>query len=248
MSEDEAPRHTREEEREHAKSRPAMYIGTQKTAHKSAFYDVLRLVWQAKVFRRPQAVTIDLSPTQYVARAECGPLIRPVQQAFTFGTGDTLGEFWAEERRVHRQQQQSGILRRDWRYCFSGPTGPGLDWPCHPFILARRGVWGLRTNAGLWCESYQDGVPIGKPFLLNNPSPIGLLSAAALDPEWFTGLPFIEEDARLIAQKSYSRVIGHRMYGPHPNWTYGDIVTRWHPQDNLVSDQTLTPDGLRELL
>ncbi len=64
------------EVRAHAQTRPAMYIGSQETGHKIAISDVLRLVWQAKAFRHPQSVTIDLSPTQYVVRSECGPLIR----------------------------------------------------------------------------------------------------------------------------------------------------------------------------
>ena len=248
MSENKAPRYTWAEERQHAETRPSMYIGSQETGHKLAIRDVPRLVWQAKVFRRPLAVTIDLSPTQYVVRAECGPLIRPVQQIFSFGTGDTLGEHWRDEMRTYREQQETDIHRRDWRYCFSGPTGPRLDSLCQSFILACYGVWGLRTNAGLWCEAYQEGVPIGKPFLLSSPSPIGLLSAAALDPQWFTGLPFTEEDAHSFAGLSHSRVVGHRMYGPHPNWTYGEIIANWHPHDVLISDRMLTADGLQELL
>ena len=236
------------EERQHAETRPAMYIGSQEMGHKLAVREVPRLVWQAKVFRRPQVVAIDLSPTQYVVRAECGPLIRPVQQIFSFGTGSTLGEHWRDEMSAYREQQETGIHKRDWRYCFSGPTGPHLDWLCQFFILARNGVWGLRTNGGLWCEAYQEGVPTGKPFLLSDLSPIGLMSAASLDPQWYTGLPFTEEDARLFAGLSHSRVVGHRMCGPHPNWTYGEIITRWHQQDDLISERTLTAEGVRELL
>ena len=248
-----------QEIRAHAQTRPAMYIGSQETGHRLAISDVLRLVWQAKVFRCPQTVKIDLSPTQYVVRAECGPLIRPVQQMFTFGDAETLSAPWQEQgrayfSRVAQEDEQRGLAfsqrreRRDWRYCFSGPTGPRLAAPTDPFILAHCGVWGLRTNEGLWCEAYQEGIPIGKPFLLSDPSPIGLLSAAALDPQWFTGLPFTEEEAHSLAGLSHSRFVGRWMHGPHPNYTRGEIVTRWHPQDDLITERMLTAEGLRELL
>lgn len=245
--------------REHAKTRVPMYIGTQITAHKSAIVDVLRLVWQAKVFRHPQAVTVDLSPTQYIVRAECGPLIRPVQQIFSFGTGETLDETWGQEWRgyfekISREDEEKGIdslrqrHRYGWRYCFSGPIGPRLNSPTHPFILAHCGAWGLRTNDGLWCEAYQEGIPVGKPFLLGTPSPIGLFAAAALDPEWFTGLPFTEENARQITQLSHRRYDVHAKYPARPLWTPGEIITNWHPQDDLISDKMLTADGLQRIL
>lgn len=236
------------EVREHAKTRPAMYIGSQEHGHKMAVNTIFRLIWQAKVFRRPQSVRVDLSPMQYIVRAECGPLIRPIQQTLSFGTGDTLGEHWQEETKLHRQQQKTGILKHDWRYCFSGPTGPRLAEPSYQFILARCGAWGLRTNAGLWCETFQEGIPTGKPFLLNQSSPIGLFAAAALDPEWYTGLPFTEEDAQRMTQSSHQRYEGPSTYAPRPLWTRGEIIANWHPQDNLISDKMLTADGLRTLL
>jgi len=246
-----------QEIRAHAQTRPAMYIGSQEAGHKIAISDVLRLVWQAKAFRRPQSVTIDLSPSQYLIRAECGPLIRPIQQIFSFGTGNTLAHTWGGEAqayfaRIMREDAERGFsqlrTRRGWRYCFSGPTGPRLASPTYPFILAHEALWGLRTDKGLWCEGYQEGVPVGRPFLLSKSSPIGLLSAATLDPQWFTGLPFTEEDANFFASLSHSRVVSHRMHGPHPNYTRGEIITRWHPKDDLVSDRMLTADGLQGIL
>lgn len=236
------------EEREHAEKRPSMYMGSQEYGHKMDVNTIFRLIWQAKVFRRPQSVRVDLSPTQYIVRAECGPLIRPVQQILSFGTGDTLGENWQREMRLHRQQQKTDILRHDWRYCFSGPTGPRLAAPSYHFILARCGVWGLRTDAGLWCEAFQEGIPIGKPFLLTEPSPTRLFAAAALDPEWFTGLPFTKEDAQWMRDLSHKRYQSHPKYEPRPLWTPGDIIANWHPQDDLVNDNVLTPSGLQERL
>lgn len=153
MSEDSTrPVMSWQEIRAHAQTRPAMYIGSQETGHKSTIRDALRLVWQARVFRQPQTVTVDLSPTQYVVRAECGPLIRSVQQIFTFGDGKTLSGPWQEQGKAYfsrvvqeNEQRSLGFSqrqdRRGWRYCFSGPTGPRLASPTYPFILARSGAW-----------------------------------------------------------------------------------------------------------
>ncbi len=247
------------EARELAKKRPTMFIGSQEHGHKMAVGAIFRLIWQAKVFRRPQSVRVDLSPTQYIVRAECGPLIRPVQQIFSFGTGDTLDETWGQDWRgycekIKHEDEEKGIdflrqrHRYNWRYCFSGPTGPRLAEPSYQFILARCGAWGLRTDAGLWCETFQEGIPTGKPFLLTEPSPVGLFAAAALDPEGFTGLPFTEEDAQRMTQASHQRYESPSIYPPRPLWTRGEIVAHWHAQDDLVDNKMLTPIGLQELL
>ena len=260
MSEDHAhPVMDWQEIRAHAETRPAMYIGSQETGHKSAISDVLRLVWQVKAFRRPLAVRIDLSPTQYVIRAECGPLIRPIQQIFSIGTGKTIAQTWGTEARAYfgrimREDEEQGIVfsqqrhRRGWRYCFSGPTGPRLASPTNPFIFAHDALWGIRTNDGLWCESYQEGVPAGRPFLLNNPSPVGLLSVAALDPQWFTGLPYTQDDVHRLTGMSHRYITTTSVQKPSPNWTPGYTNVIWHPQDDLVSDRMLTADGMWELL
>ena len=92
------------EVRQHAETRPAMYLGDPATAHRLAILQCLRLVWQAKVFRQPKAVKIDLSPTQYIVRVECGPLIRPIQQNFRFGMGQTLGGAWHSDSRTYSEK------------------------------------------------------------------------------------------------------------------------------------------------
>lgn len=259
MTENKAPRYTWEEEREHAQTRPAMYIGSQENGHTSAMREALRLVWQARVFRHPKAVTIDLSPTQYIVRAECGPLIRPIQQIFTLGNGERLSTPWREQgnkyfSQIVQEDEQRGIPfsqmrhRRVWRYCLCGPTGPRLDWPAHPYILASSLVWGLRNDEGLWCEAYKDGLPFGNPFCLRESSSIGLLVAADLDPQWFTGLPFTKNDGRIFTEMSHRPIKMTEWQKPLPDWTPGDIIVNWHSQDNLITDETLTADGLRELL
>ncbi len=247
-----------DEVRQHAERRPSMYIGEPATAHQWSIQSCLRLVWQAKVFRRPQSVTIDLSPTQYIVRAECGPLIRPIQQHFSFGSNETLGKSWPKEMQAYnvwgdaknerKGNSVSGRRYYDWRYCFSGPTGPRLNQPAYPSILARQLAWGLRTNSGLWCETYKDGKPVARPFCLEGPSSVGLMVAADLDPQWFTGLPFTEADVVYFTELSGRRFVSQPKYEPQPLWTPGEIVAHWHPQDDLVSERTLTPDGLTELI
>ena len=257
MIENKAPRYTWAEERQHAQKRPAMYIGDQATGHRIAIIQCLRLVWQAKVFRRPKLVTVDLSPTQYILRAECGPLIRPIQQNFRFGIGETLGQPWRSDSRAYfeklaREEKERGKdypwkrWNSGWQYCFSGPTGPRLDAPTFPSIFANLLVWGLRRNDGMWFEGWANGIPVDKPFFIEQPSPFGLLVAAHLDAEWFTGLPFTAEDAQ------WFRDLSHRRYQSPPKhgrfWTPGIIIANWHPQDDLISDKTLTADGLQELI
>ena len=245
--------------RQHAQTRVAMYIGSELTGHHLAILDVLRLVWQAKAFQRPRSVTVDLSPNQCVVRAECGPLIKSIQQILSFGTGETLSQPWREElhryyERICREDEEKGIdflrqrHRRGWRYCFSGPTGPRLGEPAYPSVLARSLIWGLRTDDGLWCEAYREAIPTGRPFLIDKVTPVGLFVAADLDPQWFKGLPFTEDDTHGFMDLSHRRYVSHPKYEPRPLWTAGDITANWHPQNDLVSDEMLTMDGLREWL
>ncbi len=109
-------------------------------------------------------------------------------------------------------------------------------------------MWGLRTDRGLWYEAYRNSIPIDSPFLLDKPSKIGLFAAAALDPEWFTGLPFTEEDTHHFREMSHRYITTTSMQKPSPNWTPGNIVANWHSQDDIVTDKLLTADGLQELL
>lgn len=142
--------------------------------------------------------------------------------------------------------------RRDWRYCFSGPTGPRLNALGFLGPFTRLLCWGLRTDEGMWCEGWANGNPVGSPFLIQKASPIGFLVVADLDPHWFTGLPFTEEDARFFTNLSHRRYLNHPKQElwlePRPLWTPGDIVAHWHPQDDLISENILTSDGLADYL
>ena len=259
MIENKAPRYTWAEVRQHAQTRPTMYIGDQAIAHRTAIVECLRLLWQAKVFRRPQSVTVDLSPTQYILRAKCGPLIRSIQQNFRFGTGQTLGSPWCADNHTYSEKLDLYEKEHDipysrkrwnsgWRYCFCGPLGPRLDAPACPAVLAHSFVWGLRINQGMWCEIWADGIPIDKPFFIERPSSFGLLVAARLDSTVFSSLPFTEEDVHWFTGLSHHHYWSHPKHEPRRYWTPGEIIAHWHPQDDLISDKLLTADELRELL
>lgn len=242
-----------------AEARPAMYISDPAKAHQLAIYNVLRLVWQAKVFRLPKAVYIDLSPTQYIVRVHAGPLIRPIQQIFSFGGHETLFEPWQEEGRAYiekidREDKERDIERRKWRsrhgwrYSFSGPTGPRLSSPSYPLFLAHRLSWAIRTDKGLWFEAYEHGQPLGRPELLQEPSAVALFVAATLDPKWFTGLPFTPEDARTFRNMSGKQAAQDVRWDQGPHWKCGEIIVDWHTEATIAGDDVLTSEGIAKWL
>lgn len=240
---------------EHAKTRPAMWIGSQEHGHQTAITDVLRLVWQAKVFTKPKCVTVDLSPNQYVVRCETGPLIKPVQEIFSFGVGHILEEKWSDESRtyfahINREDGERNLQfedcrwRRGWRYCFAGPTGPRLSAATNVSVLAHRFIWGLRTNSGLWCQSFREGWPVSKSFLLPEPSPVGIFAAAYLNRDYFTGLPFNAKDV-----ERFLCAAGTQHLNSRPKWTMpGNITLCWHEREDLLNDKDLQPENTAQWL
>lgn len=243
----------------HAQTRSQMFIGDPETAHRQVFSSLFRFVWQAKVFRQPGRVRIDLSPHQCVFRADVGPLIRPVQEMYSFPGGRVLGETWAEENRAYferlnAEDEARGLTwsqqrsRRGWRYCFSGPIGPRLYHLTFTALLAHRFVWGLRINEGLWCQAYERGWPVGQPFLVCDPSPVGLIVIADLDPQWFTGLPYDAEDVAQLQTASHKKAGLNQRWKPQPAWSTGEIMVNRHEQDTLVSEWSLSPEGVRAWL
>lgn len=244
---------------QHARTRPRMYIGDEATAHSHIFYDALRLIWQAKLFRRPHQVRVDISPHQCAVRCDTGPLIRPVQRMLSFPGGRVLGDDWEDESRAaisrfHAEQETLGVsfddkkYKRSWRYSFYGPTGPRLGWVAHGMVLAHSLTWGLRTDSGLWCQSFEDGWPAGAPFLVEGPSPVGLFVLADLDPQWWTGLPFDADDVAQLRASSHRPQGLYERWKPEPPWSTGEIVVNWHEQDDLVTERSLTAEGVWEWL
>ena len=187
-----------------ARARVEMFIGPPATAHLHCVISPIELAWKGVLFTDPRAAIIDLSPYQYVVRIVSGPLLNEIQDVFQWGGGRTLDESWHADSTVYfdRIDREDKPLPFDerrsrstrWRYCLSGPLGPRLNQPTGPSVLARQLYWGVRTDAGLWCEGYDGGWPIGKPELHSAECEIGMIAAGYLTPEYFTGLPFTKDD------------------------------------------------------
>jgi hypothetical protein len=203
---------------EHARSRPTMHVGNVHTAHHLPISSALGLMWRAKAFRNPGVSHVILSPTQFLIRCEAGPLIRPIQSLYTFGGGHTLGEPWRAEgqpyfERLNREDKAKGLTwsrhrcRRGWRYCFSGPTGPRLAEPSSLWPMAKRLTWGVKTNEGLWCETYEDQRPVAKPFLIPQTSKYGVFVMGDLDPALCTGLPYTQWEVTKLEEASGRKAV-----------------------------------------
>lgn len=217
---------------EAARLRPAMFISEVATAHRFAVREPLRLVWVAQAFRKPVSATVLLSPTQYVVRCYTGPLVRPIQSMFSFADKPILDEGWHEHRKgiqdeyVHRIMNDLPRLR-GWRKRFGCSTGPSLNSPMYPLVLARRFAIGYHVDQGMWCQTFDKGWPQSEPRLLTDPSSVGLLAAAELDAEWFTGLPYGEKEvAGLTAM---------------PN-----VTIEWHDTDDLLPDGPLSIEHVQD--
>ncbi len=216
---------------EMAKQHPAMFITEPTKAHRFAVREPLRLVWGAKAFRRPVSAFILLSPTQYVVRCYTGPLVRPIQQMFPWGNTPVLDDGWGEPGNRIVNERTYRILNdlsrlRGWRDHFGSSTGPRLNSPMAPVWLAQRFAIGYCVDTGIWCQTFEKGWPQSEPHLLTDPSSVGLLVAAKLDAEWFTGLPFGEKEVAVLAAM------------PH-------VTVEWHGTDDLLPDGPLSTESVR---
>ncbi|MEO7717393.1 MAG: hypothetical protein ABIY70_14430 [Capsulimonas sp.] len=155
---------------EQARIAPNHSVWRADTVHREAIGHILRLVWKAKILRRLGVTDITLSPNQLLIRVEAGPLLRPIQSLFTWGGGHTLTETWDDERQAYFDQidgedKARGLpdtkyrSGRGWRFCFSGAVGPRLRPIVDTQWVSRRFTWGIKTDAGLWCETFEDRWP-----------------------------------------------------------------------------------------
>ena len=86
------------------------------------------------------------------------------------------------------------------------------------------------------------------PFLINDPSPVGLFVLADLDPFWFTGLPFNVQDVDRLRRASNKQMGLDQRYKPQPAWSTGEIEAVWHEADDLVTEKSLTAEEVQEWL
>jgi len=240
----------------HARQRPMMYVGDSETGHLGAIDEVSRLMWMARVCRQPGRCRVILSPSQYLVIGEASPLVRSIQKMLTFGGGRVLSENWQREYRAHfkpiwetgrdgGRKLGKGWQNRRWRYTFTGPIGPRLDCPGQHDLLARRFMWGIRTDAGLWCEAYEDGWPTGQPFLLGVQSCVGIFAAGELSSEWFPGLPSDQGDVASLRAQSRRRV--QLKWSNIKSFTNGEFVVEWRDEDFMAAE-AFSADGVRSLI
>lgn len=199
-----------------AQSRPAMYIGGQKTAHESAISSCLGLVRKAKAFNNLLSVTVYLAPTQYVVLCEAGKLLDEIEKIYTWEDKYVLMEDWPSideglrgEHRVVTLTTESDESLPEWRRLFGSPSGPTLNSATYPAILARRFIVAYRLSNGYWCQGFRHGRPETAPFRIQASFPVSLLVAADLDPNWFTGLPYTVDDVEKIASMPSVKAIWH---------------------------------------
>jgi hypothetical protein len=151
---------------------------------------------------------------------------------FSFENAPVIGEGWRELREQITNEYVSRIFNdlpglRGWRKWFGSSTGPKLNSPMYPLVLARRFAIGYRVDKGMWCQTFEAGWPQSEPCLITDPSPVGLFVAAELDAQWFKGLPFGEKEAAGLAAM------------PH-------VTVKCHPTDDLLPDGPLSLDHVRE--
>jgi hypothetical protein len=220
---------------ESAKQRPAMYIGGLQSAHYTALFQPLNLCLRAQAFESLKNISVHLSPTQYVVIANCGPLVCEIEEMFQWREdAHDIADGWHDKMREISHKcaadfLKNGVRADGWLGEFSSSTGTGLDGPIIPGILAYRLVVSYRVSHGYWCQGYTNGWPTPRPFVFEKKSSVGLVAAASLDPEWFTGLPFVRDRAHEILAKS-------------------GVAIKWHDADDMIPSELSTEELLQKWL
>lgn len=169
-----------------------MYVGSRERAHLWAIRSPLALAWDVGVFTNVERASVWWSPSQFVVRVVCGPILPEVEEMIAWKDSRDLAEALrrpsTELRKLDRRQLTG------WRYVFAGPSGPNFDAPMAPLNLSPRFAVAIRTSAGLWSQTYDHGWPDDLPEVYCRDSKVGWLTVGALDPAWLTGLPYTEAD------------------------------------------------------
>lgn len=203
------------------RQRPALCQGWSPTAHiDQGIHAPLQLIWEKQAFDTAQQAKLVVSPHQFHCVCETGPLLMSIEELIDWEEWDVLLQAFHE---IHRQLHKVSL---DW-----------VDRFCEPLflfgafssllILAERGVVGIRTSNGLRCQTYERGWPKTPPFVVQpDASPVGLLIAASLSPEWCPGLPFTMEDVKQAI----------------PEAARPFVTVTWRSQDDVVPECTVDPN------
>jgi hypothetical protein len=181
-----------------ARVRPDMYQGPPPTAHlRAGIQPMLQLLWEERAFEEPRGAAIAVSPHHFRCKCQSGPLLPELEQRVPWETEDHL--FLAAFK--------------------TGASSPLL-------YLADRGALAIRTRAGLWCQSYEQGWPTTPPYLVTEAGHgVGLMMAVALNPQYCPGLPFTREAVEQII----------------PEAARPQVTLEWHEEDDLVPDCRVDP-------
>ena len=156
-----------------ARERPCFYIGPPSEAHFQALKAPIIYLNDIRAFEHSCSLYIVCSPTQYVLRFAAGPLLKRIEHSADWNTDRMLID----------------ILRNAMPM---RAFGIGFN----PVYLAERFFVGITSEAGFRCQPYREGWPITDVLLLQERSPYSFIIAGQLTSEWFTGLPFTEEDVQ----------------------------------------------------
>lgn len=173
-----------------AQNRPRMFLGDSDYAHLFAIRYPLHQIWERQVWQRPRKTYLFVSSQQFVLLGESGPLAPEIDELIDFENGDVL------IREILHSSRVVNHPRSPIRARFGGST-----MAFHSFTtgveLATSAYLAVRNRVGMWGQAYEHGWPV-TPVLPLGCEGIGLISARAMTPEWFTGLPYTPERIREI--------------------------------------------------
>jgi hypothetical protein len=202
------------------RQRPGMVIGSATEGHLFLGTDqLLRLMFEKPTFSAPQRAFISASPTHYHCRCLSGPLRPELAALADWAEADNLLLAVEEiQKRMEKHPER-------WVLPFVGARF-AFDSFVPLLMLADRCALAIRTQEGLWRQSYEHGWPMHAPSRVENAGDgLGLMIAVALSPEWFQGLPFTREEVeRWIPEKAQ----------PH-------VEVAWHDADDIVPEPVPDP-------
>lgn len=181
----------------------------------------LDLGWKWEVMADPAHASFVVSPHEYWMRCHSGPLAPELEAAIDWESADDL-------RAELNMAAFDGRLRRGVhgdRVSMARFIAPDfhLDAFGRALMAAERGVMGIRTSNGLWCQAYERGWPRTPPFCIPEHVNTGLLAVGAFSPARY--LPFTRETVEAAV--------------PEP--VRDRVTIDWHDEDDIVPPCTPDP-------